>query len=519
MSKNNQDNLFELIQSLSKSEKRYFKLLSSRHTIGDENNYIVLFDFIDKLQEYNEDLIFKHFKGEAFLNRFSITKKRLYDHILSALDTYYANSSIDAQLYKSLHSADILYNKSLYDQCRRVLRSAEKLAAKHERFAILMEISKRQKKIIENKGYSETESTDVEQIKENDLMALKQLENFSQLWGLKSELFIELSKKGVSRSENQRSTFDMLKLELSKFTGIESRSVESTYLLNHSNSAYFFAIRNFEECNKALENNIALFESNELYLKEHPNSYFSVLTNAIYVSEKLGDYAHATILLQKLKSFPTKYSIELSEDLQIKLFSSSSSIELSSCTLRGDFTSAVALIPVIENGLRLYGDKISPQRRAFLEFKFAASLVGVGNYSEALKWVNRILNDSKLDTNEDIVAFTYILDLIIHLELKHDQLLPYAIKSAERFLRSRNILHSFEKVILRFIHRLLKTKDIFENETVWLELHKELTELKEDIHQNVGLEYFDFEAWASSKAQRKNFQEIISLKFQQLARA
>ena len=41
--------LFELIQAMSKSEKRYFKLMSSRHTIGKENNYVRLFDFLDKL--------------------------------------------------------------------------------------------------------------------------------------------------------------------------------------------------------------------------------------------------------------------------------------------------------------------------------------------------------------------------------------------------------------------------------------------------------------------------------------
>ena len=66
--------LFDLIHSLTKSEKRYFKLMSSRHAIGGENNYIVLFDAIEKQSIYDEDKIFKTFKGEAFLNRFSITK-------------------------------------------------------------------------------------------------------------------------------------------------------------------------------------------------------------------------------------------------------------------------------------------------------------------------------------------------------------------------------------------------------------------------------------------------------------
>ena len=50
--------LFDLVKSMSKSEKRYFKLMSSRHTIGDENNYVRLFDFLDKQEEYDEDNLF-----------------------------------------------------------------------------------------------------------------------------------------------------------------------------------------------------------------------------------------------------------------------------------------------------------------------------------------------------------------------------------------------------------------------------------------------------------------------------
>lgn len=513
MSKKSTDNLFELIQSLTKSEKRYFKLMSSRHTIGEENNYIVLFDYLDKLESYDEEKLFIHFNGQAFLNRFSITKKRLYDHILASLDTFYTNSSLDAQLFKSLHSADILYNKSLYDQCRRVLKSAEKIAQKNQRFAILLEVSKRQKKLFETNGYSDFQSLDMGEIIKNDLNALENLKDFSRLWELKSELFIELSKHGVSRSENHKIVFDRIQKELNDVSTNKSLSIENEYLLNHTNSAYNFAIRDFEKCMEHLSKNIQLFEQNVHFLAEHPNSYFSILTNGIYVSEKLGNYTRANLLLQQLKSFPTLYNIDLSEDLQIKLFSSSSSIELSLFTVRGDFKSAIKLIPIIENGMRLYGDKISPQRKAFLAFKIAAASIGANDFNGALKWVNKILNDTRIDSNEDIIAFTHLLDLIIHLELKHDQLLPYSIKATERFLKSRNILHDFEKVMLRFISKLVKSKDIFENETIWQDLNKELTDLKLDTNQNVGLDYFDFESWAISKMKRIPFDELIRHKF------
>ncbi len=47
--------LFQLIKSLNKSEKRYFNLYASRHTIGEKNNYVILFEAIDKQIEYDEE--------------------------------------------------------------------------------------------------------------------------------------------------------------------------------------------------------------------------------------------------------------------------------------------------------------------------------------------------------------------------------------------------------------------------------------------------------------------------------
>ena len=43
------DALFELVQSLTQSEKRHFKIFAKRHVIQNENRYIRLFDILDSL--------------------------------------------------------------------------------------------------------------------------------------------------------------------------------------------------------------------------------------------------------------------------------------------------------------------------------------------------------------------------------------------------------------------------------------------------------------------------------------
>ena len=75
------DELHLLIKNLSMSEKRYFKIFSSRHVIAGENNYIRLFDAIEKQEEYNEPKIKTTFGKEKFITHLPSEKHYLYNHV------------------------------------------------------------------------------------------------------------------------------------------------------------------------------------------------------------------------------------------------------------------------------------------------------------------------------------------------------------------------------------------------------------------------------------------------------
>lgn len=504
--------LYDLIRSLSKSEKRYFKLYSSRHTIGEENNYIRLFDYIEQQDQYDEDKLFTDFKGEAFLNRFSITKKRLYDHILSALDAFHANSSAEVQVYRQLHATDILYEKALYNQCRRTLVSAEKLAMKNNFKELLLIIQGKKRKLLETIGPSEIDGEEIEEISTVVDQVIRDVKLEDELWLSKSLLFKRLSEKGVARSTEEKKAFEKIIQNLMDLE-IGNEKSSTQFLYNHTMSAYYYAIGDLSRSFDWLDNNIKLLESGE-FVKQIPvNKQVSLLTNAIYISDKLGEYRKSLEFLGKLKQIAQQ--TDLNEDLDIKLFSSISSIELSLNIRKGDFEGANDLIKNISDGLDRYEDKLTVNRKAFLAFKLAVVQIGLGDYNQALKWINRILNDHKLDKTEDIYGFTLLLDLLVHIELNHDDLLPYSLKSVQRFFKTRNRMYSFETVMLKFISKLIKSKDRFEAEEIWQELYETLGQVTDQsAFDSVALDYFDFRAWAESKLKRKPFRHIVRENYQ-----
>ncbi|MDD2982307.1 MAG: hypothetical protein PHQ74_02875 [Crocinitomicaceae bacterium] len=506
--------LHELIKYLTKSEKRYFKLFSARHVVGTENNYVILFDFIDSQVEYDENSIFEHFKGQAFLNKFSITKKRLYDQIINSLDSFHASTSISAQVYKLLHSADILYNKSLYDQSRRQLRSAEKLALKHEMYNLLSEINLKYKRLAENNGVVEEEER--ERILQTDILAQSQNWTYNTFWNIKSKLFALLHSKGVSRTQADLDEFKTILTDLEIAKEKSEATAASDYLYNHIHAAYHFAIGSFQTCYSHLNQNISLFEQNKSSIQEHPNQYFSILTNAIYIANKLKKNGDSDVLLKKLKDFNTDIENSNNQDLKIKLFASSSSIELTILSMKGDLKTAFKVIPQIEKGLIDYETKLTSNRRAFLYFKIASIYFISGDMHEALKKINQILNDRFLDKQEDILSFAQIINLLIHFEMENDQLLSYTIRNTQRFLKNKNRLYAFEEMFLKFLNKANSAESKVNQNEIIEDLYLQISNLKDNDLQKVAFEYFDFAAWAESKVHKKSLQNLIQNQYEMM---
>lgn len=505
MSKKVKESLHELIKALTKSEKRYFKLMSSRHTIGLENNYVILFDFIEKQNEYDENQIFKFFKGEAFLNKFSITKKRLYDQILNALDAFHKSSSIDAQLYQLIHSADILNEKSLYDQAKTVLRSAEKLAVKNERYTILLIIKKKQKILIENDSYESVSKEDLNSVYFQDNKIHSKSLLYDKLWYYKSRLFQLLASKGNNSFKEE---LELFKIEFDQFVlQLDNTDFyfESEYLKNHIYSAYYFAIKDYSSCLKNLKSNVTAFELEESKILELPNKYFSILTNAIYVTERLILLEESNYFFNKLKLFQEKLKDKGSEDLKIKLFSSVSSIELNKFIDRGDFIAALKILPKIESNLFLYDDKLTSSRKMYFSFKIAVVYIGVKDFSKALKWINSILNNQQFDQNEIIYSHTQLLNLIVHFEMGHKELLSYLAKNAQRFFRSKKRFGEFESEFFILFNKLIKESDENKKVNLWVEYYCQLS----NSTDNLFLDYFDLVAWSYAKGHNIDFYEVI----------
>lgn len=499
MSNTTSTHLHELICSLTKPEKRYFKVFSSRHVIGDENNYEKLFDAIAAQEEYDEEAIIEQFKDEPLTHRFSITKNRLYNTILRCLDSYYSNNSAEAQIKRQVHSAEILYKKGLYLQSKRVLRSAKRQALKHNKITSQMDISRWEKKLIEQGQYQELGKKELKLMLQQDLLATSRLDTFNKLWNVKSKIFSNLYLHGKARSPKELVKYKKILDELAVKQENEEIYVENAYMLNHLYSAYYFGVGDEKSSYPYLLKNLELIESNAEHFKDDRTLVLPTLSNAIYIGNKLGFEKEAFKNLAKLRRLPKTMEATSDPDLLIKVFALSNSLELSILTENRNYKKAIALVSTIEDGLIQYDRQLSSVRKASFYFNIGVLFFKAGHPNEALKWVNQLLNHIETDKIQDLYCMGQVLNLIIHMDLGNRSLMPYAMRSTKRYLETRERVYKFESVMLSFVNSMLRAETTVTELKLIRSLVQELTELKKDSFERTVYEYFDFLEWAIGK--------------------
>lgn len=130
--------LFDLINLLSQSEKRYVKLKSSFH-LGNKQ-YIELMSILERQKSYDAKSLEEEWEGIENGKSLAITKNYLYEFILTALEQFNASSKGNIAVHTLLKKVDILFDKALYKQCAKLLRKARRLIVQSQSSRLLLEI-------------------------------------------------------------------------------------------------------------------------------------------------------------------------------------------------------------------------------------------------------------------------------------------------------------------------------------------------------------------------------------------
>lgn len=492
---NKKSDLFEVIHSLTKSEKRYFKVFSSLQ--AGQKNYLKLFDAIEKQKKTDEEELRKKLSGEPLARNIHVAKKYLFDLLLKSMRSYHAGKTIEGKIQDLFLDMEFLQNKGLIRSRDKILQKIKTLSNEHEQYDSAL------KALLKEWMYK------ADQAEMNIFIEHRKLTKKIMLAGkyrYLTHLARSLVKKGILRNENLKKEWD--KIIRNPVLNIVPGGYYERHYYHQLLMLYNTRIKNFEKSSyhaMALLENI---ESRPDMLVENKIMYFGVLVNLISEQSQNNELEKAGEAMNKLLLI---HDWNLNSMERTNLVTCTA---LSYCNLLAGLTTS----GYINEGLKVaeqsqsYIKKNNPGTMHKLSLMLNLSIIYLisGNYKEALKWNVSLLNELPPDFREDVQALSRILNLIIHFELKNDELLPYLIRSTYRFLYSRKILYKTEEAILRFIRNKLpkantgkRILDFFK------ELKTELEEITKDPYESKTLDSFDLIAWLDSKIQKRPFADII----------
>ena len=136
------DDLYKLMASLTKAEKRYCRLHIQQGAGREATRSLKLFDTIAALPSYSENALRKKLGTQLPLRHLPAAKNYLYASLLRALRAYHSRQTLRLQVRELIDGSYLLLDKGLPEQAGKLAAKARRIARAHDMFEAELEVKR-----------------------------------------------------------------------------------------------------------------------------------------------------------------------------------------------------------------------------------------------------------------------------------------------------------------------------------------------------------------------------------------
>ena len=504
--------LFQLIHSLSKSEKRYVKV--ALQTKDDTlRKTLLLFEALNRQTVLDEEVIVAH-EPAITRQQLSNLKAQLYEKILQALRSYHRHRSPDIQIREYIDQAQLLFDRGLYTHCSKLLKKAKRRAVQNDNLELQLEILKLEKSVLaQGIGGENSDKVNaiIQQVQEvntkiNNINTLSNIRVRLNHWYVKTGF---VRKAPYSEEIKQYIQENLPPLEEATLSFREKTNLYDVYV------AYYLFIQDFAQTYVYAQKWVDLFKRHPSFITHQPLVYVRSLHKLMIAQYRLlrfEEFDATACLLQSVYDMP---GITLNQNLQAMLFKYTTIHKMNRHFLTGDFTGGVSWMQHIERDLDQFVDTLGKHATIIFYYKIACMYFGAGQHRLATFWSQKIINEQQVDLREDVHCFARILNLISHYELGNTDIIDYYIKSTYRFLLKKDDLGLYQKYILDFLKNLHRETTETELIDRFEQLRAQMLTLIDRPYEHRAFTYFDIISWLESKMRGCSVETVIQEKVTQ----
>lgn len=431
------DDLYKLIRSLSKSEKRYFTIDAQKS--GDRNrNYLSLFQVLNEMELYDEKWLKSQFPN------LSSDKAYLYDAILRSMRDYRSPKSMVARIKEFILDAKFLYERGLYDQSEERLLTAKSLAIEIQDNYSLLEINREERRLKKEMSF--------QSFKDNFNIIIG--EKDAALRGITSELlyldfYDHLTVKVVEvfklSDEQAKAEF---RQDWAAHFAVQPASGQALLRYLQVNAFYNHLLGDEEKANDYFFKTVTWWDENPSIKREEFFRYIIDLSNFLSVLLRSGQHDKFLAVLDRLeKEKPDNFH---EEGL---LFQKVAFYKLSYFLKTGDYASGRSMIAAIEQGIKTF--YIKEGTMLSIQYQVGLLLFFLKDYRNSKLWWEKIFAYKDQTIRTDIRKAARVLHLICVIETEELDAIESAYRANYRFLKA-NFKGTAAKFEVEICHRLKK---------------------------------------------------------------
>ena len=508
MSNSQKNNLFHLIKSMTKSEKRQFKLYSGRLESNSNAKYLALFAVLDNCKSYDEKSIYA--KTTISKKQLANVRANLYEHLLKSLRLSPHLKTTPIKLREQLDFATILYNKGLYKQSLNILDRAKQQAIDLDEKTMAYEIVEFEK-VIESQYITRSLDSRADNlaISARDLSIQNVLT--SKLSNLSLQIYSFLLKNGYAKNEDDfERTKTYFHYHLPSYEDAHLGFREKLFLYM-AHLWYSLVIQDFRSSYRYASKWVELFEDRPKMIHAYPVHYLKGKNYLIESLFFLRYYSKFKIQLTELELISKNEKIITNSNTETLAFLYSRYNQLNQHYLKGSFILGLEDVSRIELELKKFSSKIDSHHVMVFYYKFASIYFGAENYKACIYNLNKIIDNKELGMRQDLLCYSRLLNLIAHFEAGLDEDLDRLIRDTFKFLIKMDDMHLVQAEIMVFLKNL---NSILPSElpNAFIALHKNLKALENHPYEKRSFLYLDIISWLESKINNEPIHKVIKRK-------
>lgn len=503
--KSNAQPVLELIRSLTKSEKRSFKLYVNRINEESDVKFVTLFDILDKMEVYDEELLIKKMSNISKAQLANL-KSQLYKQVLLVLRISHLKSDVDIQMRENLDYVRLLYKKGLYEESMKLLNKVKITANNYKKNIFKLALINYEKNI-ENQQMLTLDNMNTMRLDRETKSIINKINVSQSFFSVALRMKAQFIKGGMARTEDELEKVN--KIFYSSLPEYDQTHMSFGEQYNMCRAFYWYSylVQDFEACTKYTEIWVSIFKENNLTHLRHAE-FLRGLNRLLQSLFRINDLDRFNMYYEELVEFEKLYMKAIDSNSKQLLLRCLTVQTFNLCFLEGDFKKhehAIGRYLVkIEDNLK-YIDK---NNQLVIFYKSSILYFGLQNYEKTMHYLDLILKDHDEHLREDLKSFAYILYVITLYEMRDYKKLEKIRKRAFVYLRQRNILGQFHHIILQFIKKSenimpLDLKGELKN------LRSSLEPLRDDKFESKTLLYFDIMSWLESKISGRSFLEVV----------